>query len=196
MAVPITAPSSVEFPDGGKPIAQAVYLVDTNGFPLGGVGVSSSLAWTRNGQAYSVTTDQQSSGGSGNFGLSIFNPASKKNIFVYSIRSSNQGGSTVFTTTITSTDPAFAGTPTILNGSTGGVGASSVASVSYSTSAVGSTAGTVYDTITGTAYTVVEVLTNGAGILLPSGVSSGVTIYNFASAGSQKWISSFKWIEY
>ncbi len=188
--------NNAEFQDGGKPIAQPVYLVDVNGYPQGGTGVASSLASARSGQSYSVTTDQQSSDGSGNFGLSLFNPSSTKNIFIYSIKSSNQGGSTVFTTTITTTNPSFAGTPTILNGSSSISGASSAANVTYSTTAVGSTVGTTYDTLTGTAYSVVEMLSNGAGILLPAGTASGVIIYNFASAASQKWISSMKWIEY
>lgn len=196
MSEPVTA-SPCEFQDSGKPIANPVYLVDINGLPLGGVGVSSSLAWARNGQVFSVTTDQQSSGGSGNFGLSLFNPSSAKNIFVYSMKSSNQGGSTVFTATVTSaTDPAYDGTSTILNASQNIAGATSVASATYSTSAVTDNAGTTYDTLTGTAYSMVEVLTNGAGILLPAGIASGVVIYTFASGASQKWISSMKWIEY
>lgn len=189
--------SNAEFQDGGKPIAQPVYLVDVNGYPQGGTGVASSLASARSGQSYSVTTDQQSSDGSGNFGLSLFNPStSKKNIFIYSMKSSNQGGSTVFTGTITTANPAFAGTPTKLNASSGVAGASSAANVTYSTTAVGANVGTTYDTLTGTAYSVVEMLSNGAGILLPAGTASGVILYNFASAASQKWVSSMKWIEY
>lgn len=149
--------------------------------------------YIRAGQAFAATSGKQTSGGSVKTGLAIFNgPSCTKNIYVYSAKFGNAAASQHQLFLLTA-DPGLSGitvTPFNLNP------ASSIASqatleaqntaVTYS--------GNLIDAIFNAANNESEFLTNGAGILLPAGSSTGIGVE--VNTSTNAWNVNLKWIEF
>jgi expansin (peptidoglycan-binding protein) len=132
--------------------------------------------WIVNGQGFSASTGMlNSASGTNNYALSVFNPNnSGKNILVYSIQVANgSGGMTAILQRVTS-DPGFTAV-TPLNAKLGGAASAIAGHVSQATS--NQTLSGNYDQVVTIASTTIELLTNGAVILLPNGSNEGLVQY-------------------
>jgi hypothetical protein len=133
-------------------------------------------AWIANGQGFSASTGMlNSASGTNNYALSIFNPNnSGKNILIYSIQVANgSGGMTALLQRVTS-DPGFTAV-TPLNAKLGGGNSAIAGHVTQATS--NQTLLGNFDQVVTLAGTMMELLTNGACILLPSGSNNGIVQY-------------------
>lgn len=133
----------------------------------------------RNGQGYNYSTGQQTTAGAANSTeVSLFNPAaSGKSLLVYSIR--------VFITIasfgqlrLITVDPALTA-GTLQNMKPGGAG--SVANFTWSVVAQ-SVIGAALDSLSSNGAPNIELLTNGAVWLLPSGAANGLAVFINATA--------------
>jgi hypothetical protein len=151
-------------------------------------------AWIANGQAFSASTGMlNSASGTNNYALSIFNPNnSGKNILVYSIQVANgSGGITAILQRVTA-DPAFTAV-TPLNAKLGGSASAIAGHVSQATS--NQTLSGAYDQVITLASTTMELLTNGAAILLPNGGNNGLVTYIQTYSAAINSIL-MRWVEY
>ncbi len=151
-------------------------------------------AWIANGQAFSASTGMlNSASGTNNYALSIFNPNnSGKNILVYSIQVANgSGGITAILQRVTS-DPAFTAV-TPLNAKLGGSASAIAGHVSQATS--NQTLSGAYDQVITLASTTMELLINGAAILLPNGGNNGLVTYIQTYSAAINSIL-MRWVEY
>ena len=133
-------------------------------------------AWIANGQGFSASTGVlNSASGTNNYALSIFNPnISGKNILIYSIQVANgSGGMTALLQRVTA-DPSFT-TVTPLNAKLGGPLSAIAGHVTQATS--NQTLSGNYDQVVTLAGTMMELLTNGACILLQNGSNNGIVQY-------------------
>lgn len=152
--------------------------------------------WIRNGNVY-VAPVERAAGGTGNFGLSLFSTSTNtKNILIYAVEVWNGGGTTVFLLQTTTTDPALNTTLTAINSKLGG-GASTLTSttgnITYNT-ATGSVPGTLYSSVNCQNSQTVQMLQNGATILLPSGANNGIAVYSTGTNGT--YGITVRWAEY
>jgi hypothetical protein len=151
-------------------------------------------AWIANGQAFSASTGMlNSASGTNNYALSIFNPNnSGKNILVYSIQVANgSGGITAILQRVTA-DPAFTAV-TPLNAKLGGSASAIAGHVSQATS--NQTLSGAYDQVITLASTTMELLINGAAILLPNGSNNGLITYIQTYSAAINSIL-MRWVEY
>jgi len=132
-------------------------------------------AWIANGQGFSASTGiLNSAAGTNNYPLSVFNPNnSGKSVLIYSIQVSNgSGGMTALLQLVTS-NPSFTNPITPINMKAGGP--NSVAAVTAATTS--QTIAAPYEQVVTLASTTLELLTNGAAILLPNGSNNGIVQY-------------------
>lgn len=135
-------------------------------------------------------------------GLSIFNPSSAKNILIFSIQiACNSGAAVGGQLRLVTTDPSggtgFTGVPTSANLKTGGGTtiaslSSSASGITASPSAPGNLIG-IHGMI-GSGPN--ELLTNGATILLPSGVANGLVVMIYVNTAGNSFQCVAKGIEY
>jgi hypothetical protein len=152
------------------------------------------IAFLLNGQVYSTSSGLQTNGATGNFPLSIFNPSnSGKSVLIISAYVT--GTTTAFQAYAfpTTTDPAYASSPTLLNRKPGG--SASVASASYTTTSQTLPSTTPIVVISSGSNNPYELFVNLVGYLLPSGSANGITIWNVPT-GASKWASTVVWIEF
>ncbi len=151
-------------------------------------------AWIANGQGFAASTGMlNSASGTNNYALSLFNPnTSGKNILIYSIQVSNgNGGMTAILQRVT-VDPAFTAV-TLLNAKLGGSASAIAGHVSQATS--NQTLSGTYDQVITLASTTMELLTNGAAILLPNGSNNGLVTYIQTYSAAINSILMW-WVEY
>jgi hypothetical protein len=151
-------------------------------------------AWIANGQGFSASTGMlNSASGTNNYALSIFNPNnSGKNILIYSIQVANgSGGITAILQRVTA-DPAFTAV-TPLNAKLGGSASAIAGHVSQATS--NQTLSGAYDQVITLASTTMELLINGAAILLPNGSNNGLITYIQTYSAAINSIL-MRWVEY
>jgi hypothetical protein len=149
-----------------------------------------------NGQGFSATIGLFTSGaGTNNYGLSIFNPNnSGKNILIYSVQAANgSGGATALLQLVTS-NPAFSQQVAPINQLAGGpasvLPATDVTWANSNQSLSGS-----FEQVATLASGTLELLTNGAAILLPNGSNNGLAAYlQTYAAGINSLLA--RWIEY
>lgn len=200
-----TQAATAEFQNGGKPVAQPVYLVDTSGNPVsasnglpisGSSSITAALitedqirAWIANGQGYAATTGKQTSASAVLTGLSIFNPSnSGKTIIVYSAKTGTAANAFYQLNAGITSDPALGTTATIVN--LKGGGPNSIASATYANVAV-TPAGSQVEAIQMVANNLVEFLTNGAVLVLPAGYGTEI----LANTSTNNWFAGAKWVE-
>lgn len=150
--------------------------------------------WIANGQGFSASTGiLNSASGTNNYALSVFNPNnSGKSILVYSIQVANgSGGMTALLQRVTS-DPGFT-VVTPLNAKAGG-GASAIAGHVAQATSNQSLSGT-YDQVIAIASTTIELLTNGAALVLPNGSNQGLVQYVQTYSAAINSIL-MRWIEF
>lgn len=146
-----------------------------------------------NGQAYVVSTGKQTGPANTTVGLSVFNNATAKNVFIFSIKVS-VSGATFHLVNLTTSDPALATALTPVNLKVGGSASALAANCSYSNAAV-TVSGTNIDIVSTIASNVIDNFTaDDNGLLLPAGVASGVAV--FITQNSNNWGASMKWIEF
>lgn len=135
-------------------------------------------AWIANGQGFSASTGiLNSASGTNNYPLSVFNPNnSGKSILLYSIQVSNgSGGATALLQLVTS-NPAFANQVTPINMKAGGP-ASALPAAAITAATTNQAVAAPYEQVVALASTTLELLTNGAAILLPNGSNNGLVMY-------------------
>ncbi|HEX4207871.1 MAG TPA: hypothetical protein VHZ51_27465 [Ktedonobacteraceae bacterium] len=146
-----------------------------------------------NGQAFAVSTGKQAGPASSTVGLSIFNNATAKNLFIFSIKVS-VNANTIHAVNLTSVDPALANALTPTNLKVGATSSAIAANCSYSNAAVTPTR-TNIDIVSTISSNTIDVFTSDdQGILLPAGAANGIAI--FITQGSNNWGASMKWIEF
>ncbi len=151
-------------------------------------------AWIANGQGFSASTGVlNSAAGTNNYALSVFNPStSGKNILIYSIQVANGSGAMTALLQRVTADPAFTAV-TPLNAKLGGSASAIAGHVSQATS--NQTLSGTYDQVITIASTTMELLTNGAAILLPNGSSEGLVQYIQTYSAAINSILA-RWIEF
>jgi len=153
-------------------------------------------AWIANGQGFSASTGiLNSAAGTNNYPLSIFNPNnSGKSILLYSIQVANgSGGATALLQLVTS-NPAFANQVTPINMKAGGPN-SALPAAAITAAATNQAIAAPYEQVVTLASTTLELLTNGAAILLPNGSNNGIVQYvqTYSAAINAVLI---RWIEF
>lgn len=148
----------------------------------------------RNGQAYTATTGAVVAGADGTYGMALWHPdTNTKNILIYTVEISNEGGYAVADVRKSASDPAL-GTPlTPVNLKSDG-DASSLSTVSRSTAA-GSAAGTILRSPIVPQATARDILSGKPGFYIPAGVADGLAIYMFI-ANTKTYSITFQWIEF
>jgi len=177
------------------PDAQPIYLVDLYGNPI--MGAEATIeAFIRNGQGFSANTGFQTNVATGNFALSIFNPAANtKNALIYSIIVIEGATISQVQCNFTTTDPAYGTPAVVLNCNPKGPG-SSLSTVSYAaTTQTLGPAGTVVVARRIPVNTDLEMLTNGRVILLPAGSANGLTTFT-TPTGASNWEIIASWVEF
>ncbi len=135
-------------------------------------------AWITNGQGFSASTGiLNSAAGTNNYPLSVFNPNnSGESILLYSIQVSNgSGGMTALLQLVTS-NPAFANQITPINMKAGGPN-SALPAAAITATTTNQALVTPYEQVVTLASATLELLTNGAAILLPNGSNNGLVAY-------------------
>ncbi len=152
---------------------------------------------TLQGKAYSATTGLlNSTGGTNSYPLSIFNPASSgKNVLIYALHISSGTSSansiSVFVQNTTS-NPTYATAANVLNARLGGAASALAASCTFTTTS---------QTLNGPYMQVevstgpIELLLNGALILLPAGSANGITVFLQTYAAGFNTITA-RWLEF
>jgi hypothetical protein len=152
---------------------------------------------TLQGRAYSGTTGLlNSTTGTNNYPLSIFNPAGNgKNILIYALHISSGTSSansiSVFVQSTTS-NPAYATTANVINAKLGGAASAIASSCTFTTTS---------QTLTGPYMQVevstspIELLLNGASLLLPAGSANGITVFLQTYAAGFNTITA-RWLEF
>jgi hypothetical protein len=178
----LDAAGNLKVTSGGNPVTNPTITEDQ------------MRAWIANGQGFSASTGiLNSASGTNNYALSIFNPnTSGKNILIYSIQVANgSGGMTAILQRVTA-DPAFTAV-TPLNAKLGGSASAIAGHVSQATS--NQTLSGTYDQVITIANTTMELLTNGAAILLPNGSNNGLVAYIQTYSAAINSIL-MRWVEY
>jgi hypothetical protein len=153
-------------------------------------------AWIANGQGFSASTGiLNSAAGTNNYPLSVFNPNnSGKSILIYSIQVSNgSGGMTALLQLVTS-NPAFANQITSINMKAAGPN-SALPAVAITASTTNQAIATPYEQVVTLASATLELLTNGAAILLPNGSNNGLVAY-IQTYGAAINSILMRWIEF
>ena len=153
-------------------------------------------AWIANGQGFSASTGiLNSAAGTNNYPLSIFNPNnSGKSILLYSIQVSNgSGGMTALLQLVTS-NPAFANQITPINMKAGGPNLV-LPAAAITAATTNQAIATPYEQVVTLASATLELLTNGAAILLPNGSNNGLVAYVQTYAAAINSIL-MRWIEF
>lgn len=173
-------------------IGQAL-KVDGLGNLLVSAGVTNQNLIT-NGQAFSASTGMLNSGaGTNNYALSIFNPAgSGKTVLIYSIQVANGSGAMTALLQRVTSDPAFSAV-TPLNARAGG-GVSALAGHVTQATSNQPLSGT-YDQVVIVVGATLEILSNGAAILLPGGSNNGLVQYIQTYSAAINSIL-MRWIEF
>lgn len=148
------------------------------------------------GQGFTVSSGKVAPSVAGTFGTAIFNASTAKNALIYSIRvfaSALLGGSL----NLVSADPAF-GTPLVAYNQKPGAGTSLMTlDGAAATPSVGfSAAGNTIETLSFVGGQTIEILTNGAVILLPAGASNGLVCYLNTSGTTQSYIMTYRYLEF
>lgn len=157
--------------------------------------------WVRSGNGYSASTGKLASATNGNLtvgGLSIFNPAaSGKNILIYRILV-HVSVAAYTQANLTTVDPAFSNTVTPQNIKAGGAGsAASVTSSANGVTASVTVSGNIFgEAVVSSSVPTMELLTNGATILLPAGSANGVAIFPTLGTAGTAWAITAQWIEF
>ena len=162
----LDAAGNLKVSSGGNPITNPAITEDQ------------IRAWIANGQGFSATTGiLNSAAGTNNYPLSVFNPDnSGKSILLYSVQVSNgSGGQTALLQLVTS-NPAFTTQVTPINMKAGGPN-STLPATAITTTTTSQTIAAPYEQVATLAGTTLELLSNGAAILLPSGSNNGLVAY-------------------
>lgn len=173
------------------------FLLDSSGRLI---NISTIEDAIRNGKGYQATTGKIATATNPNLvgGMGLYNASgSGKSILIYSIKFYLSAASTVNQVNLTTADPAMGSAITPVNLKPGG--SASVATVSAPANnftASVSVIGTLLDTIYALSSTPIEVLTNGACILLPSGANNGVATYLTIATAAQSFAVAMKWLEF
>jgi hypothetical protein len=158
------------------------------------ITISELELYTRNGQSYCATTGQLTTGADSTVGVSIFNPVSSdRNILIYSVRFSNNIGSSMLNLYKITADPAYANAFVVNNMSFGGPQSAIATNCTYQNSTV-SVVGTKLDISELPQSNGLEQLSNGALIWLPEASANGLALYDFVANGGA-WSSTIRWIE-
>jgi hypothetical protein len=154
------------------------------------------LAWIANGQGFSASTGiLNSATGTNNYPLSVFNPnSSGKSVLLYAIQVANgSGGATALLQLVTS-NPAFANQVTPINMKAGGP-SSALPAAAITAATTNQAIAAPYEQVVTLASTTLELLTNGAVILLPNGSDNGLVMYMQTYSAAINSII-MRWIEY
>lgn len=174
---------------GGSPVS------NTNPYP----SIDQVRALIANGQGFNISTKQVSPAATGQtLALALFNPAgSAKNVYIYSIKISTNGGANQHQLNTITADPALGSTPTVTNMALGNATAMT-ATAEYTNTNQSSLVGTLFEAIGMATNVVYEYLQSGAGILLPKAAASiqGVIAYLVVATASSNWYITIKTIEY
>ena len=179
----------------GKVVAQRAYNVTqdaTTSIWYGDAGMGMAQ-WALSGQSFSATTGSITAASSNTFGMAVFHPVSTKNMFIYSLRFSNNGGSSMAFLYVPAVNPALGNNATVNNLQIGGA-ASSIASanITYATAAA-TTAGTLLETAMVPQSSVTELL--GGGLFVPAGQAGGIAVYDYI-ASTAAWSATVRWYEF
>lgn len=179
------------------------FLLDSSGRLISIGSIEDAI---RNGKGFQATSGNLKTATNTNLStcpLSVFNPsASGKSILIYSIRvgtSSATSGSNSLN--MTTTDPSgTTGFTNIITPANAKPGAgSSVASCCSSPNSISASitaTGTVVDAFSLGGNAELEVLTNGATILLPSGSANGIELVIFVSTAGNAFLATVRWLEF
>jgi hypothetical protein len=192
MANPTVTPIMTPARGPNVPDAQAIYLVDLYGNPISGAEPTIETA-TRNGQAFTATTQHVTSPGAGNFPMSVFNPVnSNKNVLFYRVKQYTNitaGGNRLYVTT---TDPAYATPITPTNLRIGG--ANSGCNATTTNVSVGFPTGTIIAPFSGTFSTDYDILA-GQYVFVPAGTAGGIIVV-FVFGAAQNYMAQISWLEF
>lgn len=151
--------------------------------------------WIRAGNGFNVTTGAQQNATAGNYAFSFFNPASAKNILVFSIRVMTGSGN-IFTIQSTTSAPTLSGSQAAAFYNLSNAATANVASGAYSTTAGIPSGGTTFDVaMLPVQLEMAEVLSNGATILLPASTNNGLLFYTYANA-NVTWSVTLRYIQF
>ena len=167
-------------------------------FAVDALGKLLTQDWLRQatiaGQAF-IATNGCPSLAMNNYAMSVFNPAnSGKSILIYSVRLSNGSGSSFQQLSSVTVDPAYGNTATPVNTKLGGAASAIATKVTYASTNQAIT-GTDLIAEPGPQNTAVELLANGATILLPAGAANGLIAY-ITTFGSGYVSECMRWIEF
>jgi hypothetical protein len=144
------------------------------------------------GQAFVATTGSITAVSSNTFGAGIWHDkTNKNNIFVYSCRISNNGGSSMAYLYIPTADPALGGNLTVTNASGSG-STSAITTATYATTAA-SVAGNLLETAMVPQSQGFELLPSG--LFFAAGIAGGLVVYDYI-ANAAVWAVTMRWIEY
>ncbi len=153
-------------------------------------------AWIANGQGFSASTGILSSAaGTNNYPLSVFNPStSGKSILIYSIQVSNGSGGLTALLQLVTSNPAFANQIIPINMKAGGPN-SALPAAAITAATTNQAIAAPYEQVVTLASTAMELLTNGAAILLPNGSNNGLVAYIQTYSAAINSIL-MRWVEY
>jgi hypothetical protein len=166
----------------GVPVAPALsqFLTkDSTGEQVATQAMAEAVAaFIAMGKGYSASTGIISAAAStNNYPLSVFNPSSSgKSLAIYSVQFANGSGGATGLLQMTDTNPAFGSQITPISDLGSGSASALPGAAVTSTATSQSLAGSFKQVATLFADTV-EVLTNGAMIVLPAGTNSGLVAY-------------------
>jgi hypothetical protein len=138
------------------------------------------------GQSFNAMMPNLAPGTSGNYAWQLFNSSNNKNIFIYSLQYlTGAGNSAILCSETAASAMAGSANCTITNSNLQSNNAS-VATANYSTTGGIPTIASQINLQIPAANTnqSTEILTNGAGILLPKGSSMGILLYTFVNSGN------------
>jgi hypothetical protein len=154
-------------------------------------------ALTLQGKAFSGTTGLLNSAtGTNTYPLSIFNPAnSGKSILIYALHASS-GTSSANSVTVfvqnTTVNPGYGSAANVVNARMGGAASAIAASCTFTT--ISQVIGSPYMLLE-VSTNPIELLLNGATILLPSGSANGITLFLQTYAAGFNNITA-RWLEF
>jgi hypothetical protein len=183
-ALGLDAAGNLKVAPGGNPVTNPTITQDQ------------IRAWIANGQGFSAGTGILNSATStNNYPLSMFNPNnSSKSVVLYSIQVANgSGGATALLQLVTS-NPAFANQVTPINMKAGGP-SSALPAAAITAATINQAIAAPYEQVVTLASTTLELLTNGATILLPNGSNNGLVAYVQTYAVAINSIL-MRWVEY
>jgi hypothetical protein len=162
---------------------------------LDSLALSDIITQVLNGKGFIATTGQVNAAADGTYGLSFFHPsANTKNVLIYSIKLSNNGGSSMASTYSQTTNPALDTECTVNNAQIGG-SSSSIANsnVTFAKTTAAVPTGTLLETAMVPQSQAFELLASP--IFIAASTAGGVGVYDYI-ASSAAWSATIRWIEF